>query len=239
MAEVNNTTDSSSTTTTEAPAPVTDVQPPASSSTTETVTPPVEEPTILTPAPTEEPPAETPPAEEEPKPAENAELFGAPEGEYEITGLPEGTVIDKAALAQFEPVAKELGLSNAGMSKVAAAYADMLPKLAEGFEADLQSRITAQQAEWASAAIEAVKTDPAFGGKPMSEVQQIAAKALDRFGGQEIREYLQQTGLGNNPAMVKFAFLAGSAISEDTTFERGGTIPTAKSRTEKYYGPQS
>jgi hypothetical protein len=211
---------------------VTDAQPPASSSTTE----PSDAPTLLTPAPTDTPPADTPPADDTSPPAENAALFGAPEGDYEISGLPEGMEVDKAALAEFAPIAKELGLSNEGMSKVAGAYAAMLPKVVEGFEADLQQRIVAQQAEWAGQAVELVKTDPAFGGKPMAEVQQVAAKALDRLGGPEIREYLQSTGLGNHPAMVKFAFLAGSAISEDTTFERGGTIPVAKTRTEKYYG---
>jgi hypothetical protein len=39
--------------------------------------------------------------------------------------------------------------------------------------------------------------------------------------------------------MLKFAFLAGSAISEDTTFERGGSSTKPKTSVEKFYGAGS
>lgn len=225
-------------------------------------TPTVTTPEVTPPAPaspdtstTENPPADStlltgePPKVEDKAPeqtdeekaaaAEHDKLFGAPETEYEITGLPEGMTIDKEALAAFEPVAKQLGLSNEGMSLVAQTYAQILPKVTEGVIDNLQKDIIAQHATWATEATEMVKSDEAFGGKPLPEVLQVSAKTIDRFGGPEFREFLDQTGLGNHPAMVKFSYLAGTAISEDTTFERGGTAPTAKSRTEKFYGPQT
>jgi len=221
-----NTTDSTPVTTT--PPEAVPPQETVSPDTSTTDQPKPDEGTLLTAAP-----AETPPAV---PPAENAAMFGVPEGDYEISGLPEGTSIDKEALAAFNPIAKELGLSNEGMSKVAAAYANILPKVTENVVAGLQNDIAAQHATWATETLDLVKTDPTFAGKPLTEVQQVAAKALDRIGSPEFRAFLDETGLGNHPEMMKFAYRAGSAISEDTTFERGAPAPREKSRTEKYYG---
>jgi hypothetical protein len=39
--------------------------------------------------------------------------------------------------------------------------------------------------------------------------------------------------------MMKFAYLAGSAISEDTTFERGDKGSKPKSTVDKFYGEQT
>lgn len=209
------------------------------------------EPTILTEKPAEE--GKEPVKEDEgkgegdqpkegddEKPAENAELFGAPEGAYELEGLPEGTTVDTKALEAIEPVARELGLSSKGLSKIAGVYAEkVLPQVVEGFSEELERNVVAQRAAWATEATELVKTDEIFGGRPLPEIQQVSAKALDRFGGADFRKFLDETGLGNHPAMLKFAYSAGSAISEDDTFERGNSAPKPKSRTEKYYGPQS
>ncbi len=175
-------------------------------------------------------------AEEQAAADAKAALFGVPEGDYEPAGLPEGTVIDKAALEAVTPVARELGLSNEGFSKLAGVYAEkVLPQVTEAVTSQILAQSAATTAGWATEAIEAVKTDAAFGGKPLAEVQAISAKALDRFGGSEFRQYLADTGLGNHPAMLKAMFLAGSAIAEDTTFERGGTPTQPKSRVDKFY----
>jgi len=213
-----------------------------SSSTTETpqADPPAEdEGTLLTgKEPKADEPEKTP--EQLAAEAEHAKLFGAPEGDYEIAGLPDDMEIDKAALDAVTPVAKELGLSNEGFSKLANVYAtQVLPQVTETVVDNLQKDIAAQHATWASEAIELVKTDPIFEGKPLTEVQQFAAKSIDRFGGEDFRKFLNDTGLGNHPAMMKFAYATGMAIAEDTSFERGSTAPTKKTVVEKFYGPQS
>jgi hypothetical protein len=232
-------TESSSSTTAAAPTPppAEAAAPPAAA-----VAPPVavEGSTLLTP---EAPKAGEPAAlsaEEQAAADAHAALFGVPEGDYEPAGLPEGTVIDKAALEAVTPVARELGLSNEGFSKLAGVYAEkVLPQVTEAVTSQILAQSAATTAQWATEATESVRTDPAYAGKPLPEVQAIAAKALDRFGGTEFRQYLADTGLGNHPAMLKAMFLAGSAIAEDTTFERGGTPAVAKTRAEKFYGPQT
>ena len=234
-----------STSTTEQPAAVTasllepstsTTTPPAASLPAASPAPPTDGATLLTPAPAAAAAKPEPTPEEAAATAAHAELFGVPEGTYEIAGLPEGTVIDTATLSAVEPVARELGLSNAGMSKLAAVYADkVVPALTEQVTNQILAQSAATTQGWATETIEAVRTDAAYGGKPLAEVQAIAAKALDRFGGPEFREYLKDTGLGNHPAMMRAMFLAGSAIAEDTTFERGSNVPPKKTREEKYY----
>lgn len=182
--------------------------------------------------------------------AARAELFGAPAADaaYTIEGLPEGTTIDKATLDAITPLARELNLSNQGMSKLAGLYAEkVLPGVAKQVIDGVNADVAATQKAWVAEATALVSgatledgtkvaADAAFAGKSMREVQQVAAKAIDRFGGTAFREFCEQTGMGNHPAMLKFAFLAGSAISEDTGLERGGGQPAiTKTREEKYY----
>lgn len=202
--------------------------------------------------------------------AETAKFFGAPEGDaaYEITGLPEGTTVDTEALAAITPVAKQLGLSNEGLSLIASTYAkDVLPRVAtqvvEGIQADIaeQRRTNEIEARAAVSGVRAVVGEDgkpvmkdgkpvtekvelknaaaevlSFDGKNMKEVQQVAARALDRMAPEGFRAFLDETGLGLDPRMIAFCFQAGKAIKEETNFEPGGTDTRPKSREEKYYG---
>lgn len=247
MADENTTASTPTPTPSPAPDPSPDPVSPDTSTTDPQPDPqPEPAPTILTPKADPDPDPDAPTetdeqkAEREGKEAEHAKLFGAPEGDYEVTGLPEGMAVDKVALEVFTPVAKELGLSNEGMSKVVSVYAEkVLPIVTQQVVDGIQQDVVATHAQWATETNEMLKTDAAFEGKKLSEVQQVAAKTLDRFGGPDFRSFLEETGIGNHPAMVKMAYLVGTAISEDTTFERGNTAPKPKTSVEKFYGQQT
>jgi hypothetical protein len=167
-------------------------------------------------------------------------LLGAPEGDYEIIGLPEGTEIDKVALDALDPVAREIGLSNEGMSKLAGVYAEkILPHVAEQVTTGLNAQIDEIKRGWDSETRKAIAEDPKFDGKSFAEVTAISAKALDRLGGEGLRKALTESGFGNHPAMVEFAYRAGKAIKEDD-FDRGEGAPGApKTRAEKFYGTKA
>lgn len=173
-------------------------------------------------------------------PAPENTLLGAPEGDYEIAGLPEGTSIDKEVLDAIVPVAKEIGLSNEGMSRLASVYAEqVLPHVASQVVSQIETDIAATRTQWAAdlrASVEGENADPVYAGAKLADVTRIAAKAIDRFAGEEFRAYLDETGLGNHPAMLKLLFNSGSRIAEDTGFERGGTTSRPKSDAEIFYG---
>jgi hypothetical protein len=239
------------TTSTENPSTETVVTPTPESGSSTTENPsPTDETIDLGAKPEEKTEEKVEPTDEEKAAAEaKAALFGAPEGdaEYEITGLPDGVTIDKEALEAATPVFKELGLSNEGASKVAGIYAEkVLPIVAAKFKTDLEQQVVDQRAEWQGDTLAAIKGETElktatgdkidFGGAAVKQVQQMAAKAIDRIAPEGFREFLDETGLGQHPAMVAFAFRVGQLTAEDESFGGGGgPTPQPKTKTEKYY----
>ncbi|MFP7325767.1 peptidase [Serratia marcescens] len=126
----------------------------------------------------------------------------APE-KYEFTP-PEGQELDANALAVFEPIAKELGLSQEQAQKLVDIYPQIQQQQAEAW--------SKQVADWG----EQVKADKEIGGDKFNASVGAAQRALDQFGNTELREYLNASGLGNHPALVRFCAKVGKAMAEDT-----------------------
>lgn len=127
---------------------------------------------------------------------------GAPE-KYEFK-LPEGQTLHPDVQSQFEAVARELNMPQEAAQKLVEA---MAPKIAAAQQAAFEQVRTG----WT----DAVKADPELGGDKLDANLAIAKKAMDRFGSPELKTYLNETGLGDNPELVRFFFKAGKAISED------------------------
>jgi hypothetical protein len=128
---------------------------------------------------------------------------GAPE-KYEFKA-PEGKQFDAEIIGNFSEIAKELNLTQGAAQKL---VETMGPKIAERQLAQIQ----AVQNEWTQQS----QVDKEFGGDKLNENLAVAKKALDSFGTPELRSLLVQSGLGNNPEVIRFMFRAGKAISEDT-----------------------
>jgi hypothetical protein len=206
-------------------------------------------------------PADDKPVEktDEEKAADEAKalLFGAPEVDaaYEITGLPEGMEIDQTALEALTPVARELGLSNAGASKLAAIYAEQLPRVLDEHNANMTQQILDTRKAWEGESVAAIKGETklvtktgdeiSFDGKSIKQVQADAARAIDRLAPTGFREFLNETGIGQHPAMVAILYQAGKTLAEDSNHEpsdasKSSEGPVAKGRsgglsTSKFY----
>ncbi|HID9280219.1 TPA: peptidase [Serratia marcescens] len=147
-------------------------------------------------------------AEKDKKPA-------APE-KYEFAA-PEGQELDANALSVFEPIAKELGLTQEQAQKLVDIYPQIQKQQAEAW--------SKQIAEWG----EQVKADKEIGGDKFTASVGLAQRALDQFGNPELREYLQVSGLGNHPALVRFCTKVGKSMAEDSFVvpSQGGQRSTA------------
>lgn len=147
-------------------------------------------------------------AEKDKKPA-------APE-KYEFAA-PEGQELDANALSVFEPIAKELGLTQEQAQKLVDIYPQIQQQQAEAW--------SKQGEEWR----EQVKSDKEIGGDKYTANVGNAQKALDQFGSPALREYLETTLLGNHPELVRFFAKVGKAVSEDTMVmpNNGGQLSTA------------
>ncbi|WP_407201306.1 peptidase [Citrobacter werkmanii] len=162
--------------------------------------------------PREEKPADGDKPEEK-KPGEDKEQKqeGAPE-KYEFTAG-EGVELDTEALKDFEPVARDLNLTNEQAQKLVDAY----PKILAGVQQRQAEAWQKQTEGWA----ETVKADKEIGGDKLTANLSAAQRALEQFGDPELKEYLDSTGLGNHPALVKAFIKVGKAMSEDKVVTGG------------------
>lgn len=145
---------------------------------------------------------------------------GAPE-KYEFQAG-EGVELDADALKEFEPVARDLGLTNEQAQKLV----DIYPKLLAGMQQRQTEAWQQQTEQWATE----VKADKEIGGDKLTASVGVAQRALDTFGSPELKDYLNGTGLGNHPELVKFCVKVGKAMSEDNmvTSGNGGQLSAAE-----------
>lgn len=128
---------------------------------------------------------------------------GAPE-KYEFKA-PEGQEFDAGTIEAFSEIAKELNLTQEAAQK-------LLDRMGPQIETQQKGQLQAIHNEWKQAS----QVDKEFGGEKLAENLATAKKALDAFGSPELRALLEQSGLGNNPEVIRFMFRAGKAISEDS-----------------------
>lgn len=150
--------------------------------------------------------AKTEEAEKDKKPE------GAPE-KYDFKPA-EGQELDAAALEQFEPIARELNLTNEQAQKMVDLYGTKIMPMVQQQQAEAWQKTTEQ---WAAD----VKADKEIGGDKLTGNLSAAQRALEQFGDPELKEYLDSTGLGNHPALVKAFIKVGKAMSEDKVVTGG------------------
>lgn len=164
------------------------------------------------------------PQEDKPAEEKDQKQEGAPE-KYEFQAA-EGVELDTEALKDFEPVARDLNLTNEQAQKLVDAY----PKILAGVQQRQAEAWQAQTEQWAAD----VKADKEIGGDKLTSNLSAAQRALDQFGTPELKEYLNTTGLGNHPDLVKTFVKIGKAMSEDGMVD--GSNQGQRSAAEVLYG---
>lgn len=144
------------------------------------------------------------------------------EVKYEFK-MPDGVDADEKTLTEFTKFAKELKLSPENAQK--------LVDLRSAAVVAAKEQHTATVKGWA----DEVKADKELGGDKLADTLAIAKKAID-LGPPELKELLETSGMGNHPAVVKWAHTVGKALSEDT-FKNGTNAPVeSRSTASVLYG---
>ena len=131
--------------------------------------------------------------------------LGRPESPdlYDFSGIVPDTY-DQSAVEEFKKQAFENSMSKDGARKLAEWYKAREIQSIENYKKSQdQQRVNAEltlRTEW--------------GSNYDSEVKN-ALKAVDTYGGKEFKDYLNTTGLGNHPALVKAFAKIGRELSED------------------------
>lgn len=128
------------------------------------------------------------------------------DGKYALT-MPEGVTVDQALLDELSPEFKAAGLTG----KQAQALADK-------YIARKTAEAKAQGEAWAKTTsdwVDAAKADPEIGGAKWDGTVKAASGIVGRFGNDALKEYLNASGAGNHPEMIRFMAKVGAMIGED------------------------
>lgn len=138
-------------------------------------------------------------------------------------GLPENLPYDSKMEAGYKDMAHKLGLSE---SQAKTLYSWYLGNYSDTMKADLERRekslITGKEAiakEW---------------GDKFDENSKVTMRAVEQFGGPEFKKYMDESGLGNHPVLVKTFFNIGQAMLEDK-FAEGGRSTSKREEGKLHY----
>ena len=138
---------------------------------------------------------------------------------YEKFSLPEGFEYDEGKAKEFGALAKELGLSQEKAQRLVSMY---VGNLQQGLSAQMEA-VTARNKGWQ----EAARSDKEFGGADFDKNLAIANEGLRRLGTPELISYLEESGLGNHPEVVRLCWKAGKLAGEDHQPD-GGDAPRGR-----------
>lgn len=124
--------------------------------------------------------------------------------------LPEGVEVDAELLGALQKTAKDADHAQ----QLVDVYLQVQQREREEFTTAFQK----QQEQW----VEEIKAD-----KEVETLLLSARKAMDRFASPELREFLDVSGLGNHPLMVRFVAAVGQAMSEDSVAGTSGNTAPA------------
>lgn len=164
---------------------------------------------------------------------------------FEGLVAPEGFAsLDAEALTAATPILRELGVDTPERAQeVVNQFAPVLAGMVERAVAANHEAVRTAQVELAASWANEVKADPVIGGGNYAKTVADNAVVLDTFFSTEFREYLDVTGLGNHPAMVKGLHAIHSQIEQGTIHigaaEAAKLQPHQKLYDRVYDGPQA
>lgn len=201
-----------------------------------------------TPKETKEAPSLAAPADEKPAAAETKteEKVSDPGAKAEVKfdlKLPEGSPLDASHVEKIATLARERGLSQETAQALLERESAQFVETRDGIIKKLDSDWKAQEATW----IKANEADKEIGGADFKKNIQRVHVLVKKFGSESFVKTLNETGLGNQPELVRFCLKiakemkigedqlqtggqpAGATQQQDTMAKRfyGGTTPGA------------
>jgi len=155
-------------------------------------------------------------------PAAEQEGEGSPTapGTYADFVMPEGVDVDSALLAEASPIFKELGLSQEQAQKLVDFQAKQVQAGSQG-QVDAFNQM---MNDWQDQS----RNDKEFGGDKFEESVGVARSAIDKFGTPELKQLLEEHGVGNHPEVIRFMVKVGRLTAEDVP--GGAVAPTSKAQ---------
>ena len=148
-----------------------------------------------------------------------------PQDPYAEISLPENSLLGADELAAFKQTAASIKLPAQALLQWLSLEENRLQTMAQQAEKSQQTQLE----NWAR------QTQQTFGPHWQAEVSK-AVRAADAFGGPQLRQLLEETGLGNHPVIVRTFHAVAQRICEDVTPGAASTVQTDKTFTQALYG---
>jgi hypothetical protein len=159
-----------------------------------------------------------------------ADAQDAAPSEYTDFTLPDGVALDKDALKEFLPRAKEMNLSQSQAQQLV----DMRVKeQANAYQSSLDQWEHTQET-WRKAGV----ADEEFGKGKYDESINTARFAVREIGGNDLMDALNETGVGNHPEIIRAFYRMGNAMKEDNVAVGKARGATPKTAAETMYPDQ-
>jgi len=157
-----------------------------------------------------------------------------PEGEKKVEDvvydlkLPKDSALDSVALEEISQYAKEKGYTQEQAQELVNRENDAV--------LDYQQRqneaLAAKKKEW----YDQVISDKEIGGESFNQNIEYAHRVLQKYMPKEIIEFLDKSGLGNHPELVKGFVRIGKAMQPDKLLKGLTAASSSVSLEEKFYG---
>lgn len=130
---------------------------------------------------------------------------------------PQGVTFNKGVIEALKGVGKTLDLDQAQMQTLIDKVA---PEFVKGEKEQVGAFINKVADQWRAETL----ADAELGGETSPAKLAVALKTFDVFGTPKLRMLLNNTGLGDHPELLRWAFRIGSAIGPDNKFVAGTTL---------------
>jgi len=159
-------------------------------------------------------PNATPKVEENKADGDKSDGDKPPEdGKYDLK-MPDGIELDGEMAKALAPDFKELGLSNAQAQKLVDKYIEVQ-----------RTKFQSQNEQWGetvSGWVTQAKEDKEIGGDRWDDTVTAGRLAVEKFGTPALREYLNASGGGNHPEVIRFMAKVGGLLKDDNPASGGG-----------------
>lgn len=142
--------------------------------------------------------------------------------------LPDGSPLDPSRVEKIAALAKERGLSNEAAQELLTGEHELLAEHVEKQKANLVSQAEAWKAQLAQ--------DPEIGGEKLAENVELAKRVINKYGDDQLKKALDDTGLGNYPGLVKLFTKIGREMAPDKLVITDNSGGEKKSIEERLYG---
>ncbi len=142
---------------------------------------------------------------------------------YDLT-MPKDSLLNPDVKDEILAHAKQEGLSN----DAAQALLDREHKAVEKYNKAQLEEFETTRNVW----VDEIKADKEIGGDKFNESVEMSRRVIERFGTEDFKSVLEETGWGNNPEVVRIFSRIGASMSEDQFVMPGSQSATGE-KTQK------